>query len=147
MATSYVKTPDDAVHAVDKDGFISTVALISLSDVIALDLEGFLDLLSVRATGSSCLSDISYQLIGTDGDCIKIAIKGRIGDMPEVQQLSADQLCTRDFLVDVVRLGCGHRTIRVKAITQDEARNTAIDDAGNHVFDEHMSDYEAWVLA
>lgn len=148
MATSYVKTPDGAVHAVDKDGFISKVVLISLSEVFAsLDYEGFLDLLSVRATGSSCLSDISYQLIGTDGDSIKIAIRGSIGAMPEVQQLRADQLSAREFQVDVVRIGCGHRTIRVNAITPDEARHAAIDNAGNHVFDEHVSDYEAWVLA
>ena len=49
---------------------------VDLSDVIDNDLEGFLDLLSERAVNSPLLMDISYRIVGHDGDTLKIEVDG-----------------------------------------------------------------------
>jgi hypothetical protein len=49
----------------------------------------------------------------------------------------------RKFDVEITRIGYGYKTIRVEADTEDEARQKALDEAGNHVFNEKSSEYEA----
>jgi hypothetical protein len=45
------------------------------------------------------------------------------------------------FDVSVTRVGYGHRVIQVQAETAAEAVRLAEDQAGNHEFSEHTSDY------
>ena len=47
------------------------------------------------------------------------------------------------FDVQVTRIAYAVKTIRVEADGPDEARQKALEEAGNHLFTEHNSDYEA----
>lgn len=55
---------------------LPTVVEVDLSEIIDTDLEGFLDILSERATGSPLLMDISYKVIGCENDTLKIEVDG-----------------------------------------------------------------------
>lgn len=46
------------------------------------------------------------------------------------------------FSVEVTRIGYATKEIEVNADTQEEANAKALDEAGNHTFDEQASDYE-----
>ena len=50
---------------------------LDLDEVIGLDLEGFLDLISVRAVGNELLMDIDYRIIGIQPDgSLLLAVTG-----------------------------------------------------------------------
>jgi len=53
-----------------------------------------------------------------------------------------ETLVEKEFLVPVSRVGYSNRTMSVLAFTQDEANDKALDEAGNHEYSEHTSDYE-----
>lgn len=46
------------------------------------------------------------------------------------------------FKVDIVRISYSNKTIEVEADTQEEANNKALDEAGNHLFDEKNAEYQ-----
>ena len=46
------------------------------------------------------------------------------------------------FKIDVCRIGYGCKTLEVEAATLEEAQIKAMNDAGNHVFNEHHADVE-----
>jgi hypothetical protein len=48
----------------------------------------------------------------------------------------------RKFVVNVCRIGYGNRDIEVEADTEAEAKEKALDDAGNYLYSEHTSEYE-----
>lgn len=54
--------------AMDSEGYISGEVYIDLDDIIRLDLEGFLDLLSEQLIGSCLLMDINYKISKVDSD-------------------------------------------------------------------------------
>lgn len=45
------------------------------------------------------------------------------------------------YQIEVCRIGYAHATIEVEASSLEEARNLALEDAPNHDFNEHDSDY------
>ena len=47
------------------------------------------------------------------------------------------------YTVSVTRIGYAHLDIEVEASSPEEAEQKALDEAGNHLFSEHSSDYEA----
>lgn len=47
------------------------------------------------------------------------------------------------YEVNVCRIGYAHRTILVEAKNEEEAKDIAVDKAGDYEFSEHSSDYEA----
>lgn len=49
----------------------------------------------------------------------------------------------RQYDVDVVRTGYANMTIRVMASSAKQAKELALEEAGNHVFSEHDADYTA----
>ena len=51
---------------------------VDLHEIIDNDLEGLLDILSERATGSPLLMDISYRIVGHENDTLKIEVDGDI---------------------------------------------------------------------
>ena len=55
--------------------YVGTVE-IDLAEVIHLDHEGFLDLVSEKATGSLLLSDINTKLIGHRGETLILQVTG-----------------------------------------------------------------------
>ena len=58
---------------------------VSVSELIDLNLEGFLDLLSELATGSALLMDINYELIGVDIDEQAVILRVT-GDTSEIEK-------------------------------------------------------------
>lgn len=50
------------------------------------------------------------------------------------------------FKVNVIRIGYASKEIEVEAETAESAKEKALDEAGNHLYSEHTSDYEVdWV--
>ena len=49
----------------------------------------------------------------------------------------------KKYTVPVARIGYSMMDIEVEAENEEEAIEKAIEEAGNHVFSEHSSDYEA----
>lgn len=82
-------TPDNRVLAVDNDNFITGTIEMSLDEIIDSTttesdaLEGFLDELSERLTGSILLMDISYRTVGynVDDQTIIIEVTGDISEI------------------------------------------------------------------
>lgn len=62
----------------------------------------------------------------------------KIMDEEEVVEESQMQ----DFEIPVVRIGYGFKTIKVRAKSQEEAEQLALDEAGNQEFSEKESDYK-----
>lgn len=52
---------------VDSDGWVEGLVRVEINELIRNDLEGFLDILSERLTGSGLLADINYSVQGCDG--------------------------------------------------------------------------------
>lgn len=52
---------------VDSDGWVEGLVRVEINELIRNDLEGFLDILSERLTGSGLLADINYSVQGYDG--------------------------------------------------------------------------------
>ena len=52
------------------------VVQVDLREIIENDLEGFLDILSERATGSSLLMDISYRILSVENNSLMIEVDG-----------------------------------------------------------------------
>jgi hypothetical protein len=69
-----------------KDHYISTKVLVDLDDIIELDFEGFLDLISELSTDSPLLTDIGYKAVGvhTNG-CIIIEVDGLVEELLECE--------------------------------------------------------------
>ena len=139
----YVKLPNGNLVCIDNDGFIAVKVEIELSDIIDSSLEEFLDLLSEKATGTELLSNISYAVVGHTGNTLEVTVTGDVSSI-EVEDVDAEQLPMLEFEVQVSRVGYGCRTIRLSARTAEEAEDIAADDAGNHTYSEHASDYTCW---
>lgn len=60
----------------NRDGYISGVVHVDLNDVIEKDLEGFLDTLSSKLTGTELLSDIKYTVVGVEDGDLAIKVEG-----------------------------------------------------------------------
>lgn len=67
---------DEMVRQMEENGVVEGVVGIELSKVIPLDLEGFLDAVSEKLTGSCSLSGIDYTLVGHDGDTLHLRVIG-----------------------------------------------------------------------
>ena len=62
---------------------IKRTVSISYHDVIHVNLEGFLDLLSCAAVGHECLMDVNYELIGCDDDDLIFEVSGELEFDPD----------------------------------------------------------------
>ena len=136
----YIQLPNEKIVRADENGFITVQVDVELSDLIDNDLEGVLTLLSDLATGSETLSNISYNVIDHCGDTLTLKVTGDI-NMIDVEDVDLESLSLKEFEVQVTRVGYGARTVRLSARTDEEAIDIAGDDAGNHSYSEHHSDY------
>lgn len=59
----------------------------------------------------------------------------------EAAPVNFDDLPMKEFEVTVTRIGYGSRTVRLSAKTLQHAFDIADDDAGNHLYNEHTSEY------
>lgn len=77
-------TPDEIKANMNENNYITENIMIHLSDIIDMDLEGFLDYLSVTVTNSPLLMDISYDAIGIlDKNNIIIQVHGDVSTIIE----------------------------------------------------------------
>lgn len=60
----------------EENGIIEGVISIDIHEFINNDLEGFLDLISERLTGSILLNGSDYQMIGSKGDDVFLKVTG-----------------------------------------------------------------------
>jgi hypothetical protein len=70
----------------DENNFVSGVVKVTLDEVIKRDLEGFLDLVSTRLTGSELLMEIGYQVVGHQGDTLLIKVRGQVDQLLELEE-------------------------------------------------------------
>lgn len=64
-------------NSVPVDGYISEVIAVDLSEIVdAGGLEGFLDLISNRLTGSDLLMNVDYVVVGHEGDELHLRVSG-----------------------------------------------------------------------
>lgn len=145
-AQSYAKLPNGQLVPVDDDGYITTYIEMSLSSFVDRDLEGVLDEISILATGSELLSDIAYSVVGHRSNDLKLKVRGSIESIDDAESISSDDLPLREFEAVVTRIGYGVRTVRLSAKTADDAMDIADDDAGNHLYPEHASEYQVEIL-
>lgn len=62
---------------------IKRTVSINYHDIIHVDFEGFLDLISTAAVGHDCLMDISYELVGCDDDDLIFTVVGEVDFNPD----------------------------------------------------------------
>lgn len=145
MNARYVKLPNDEIVRVNENDFIRVVVSVELSEIINNDLEGFLDILSEKATGTEVLSDITYSIVERSGSStLEIEVVGNI-DLIETEDIELEALPMLEFEVQVCRVGFGSRTTRLSARISEEARENALDAAGNHTYSETSSEYSVQV--
>jgi hypothetical protein len=136
----YLKLPNEQIAAVES-GFITVRVEVELSKFIDNDLEGVLDLLSEKATGTELLGNIAYNVVAHRGNTLEIEVTGNVGSIDEAEEVDHDTIDLKEFEVEVTRIGYGVRTVKLSARTADEARDIADDDAGNHTYSEHRAEY------
>src|SRR5574337_2164615 len=98
MNSRMVKLPNGNIVRLGEHDRIEVDVFVELSEVIDTDLEGFLDLLSERATGSGLLGDISYRMAGNDHNALKVKVSGEIG-LIEADEVEFESLPPREFEV------------------------------------------------
>jgi hypothetical protein len=59
-------------------GRVEGVVAIDLDEIVGLDLEGFLDLLSERLIGNPLLMDTAHRVAGSLGDTVFIRVDGQV---------------------------------------------------------------------
>lgn len=140
--TTYIQLENKEIVRMDEKGFIRVPVNVSLADMLNVDFEEFLDLLSTKATGSPLLSDISYKITRMiDGQTVEMMITGDV-ELINYDEVLEKHLPLVTYNVAVTRISYGQRDIQVQARTREDAMNFADDDAGNHVYDEHYAEYE-----
>ena len=60
----------------EENGMVEGVISVDIHEFINNDLEGFLDLISERLTGSTLLNGSDYQMIGSKGDDVFLKVTG-----------------------------------------------------------------------
>lgn len=72
----YAACPNGRTFQLDDQGSIAGEVAIDLHAVIDNDLEGVLDLLSEALTGCLLLQDVGRQVLGHDGDTLRLLVSG-----------------------------------------------------------------------
>lgn len=67
---------EDMKKQMETHGCIIGTVKVALHEVIACDLNGFIDLLSERLTGSHFLTDANWHVTGHKGDTLHICVSG-----------------------------------------------------------------------
>lgn len=136
----YIRLPNQRVVLVGADDFITVQVEIPLNEIIDNDPERLRRIFSEKATGSSCLTHISYAVSNHRGNVLEINVTGNCADL-EVEPVDHDELPFIEFDVDVTRISYGERSVRLTARTREDALDIASDDAGNHIYPERASEY------
>lgn len=88
-------TPAQLREGENTDGYVTGAVSVSPSDLIDNDLEGVLDILSERLTGTDLLEDISYRVIGAADDMIHVEVTGNpVSVLELVNNSEAQRSCS-----------------------------------------------------
>jgi hypothetical protein len=117
---------DVLVKGYNSDDFLSRLIMKFLSEETNTNNDVDLNSLS---------TDLSYAIKQLER--AKAAV-----DIEERKDREAKKAQERYFDVEVMRIGYGYSTIRVRAISEEEANEKALDEAGDHDFSEKSSDYK-----
>lgn len=139
--TNYVQLPNGLVTRIDGRGFVTVPVEIDFEDCIKHSSSWANAKLSQLATGSVLLQDMTYQVIGHQGNQVKVLVTGRVGPIG-ASLIEADELPLAEYEVEVTRVSYGSRTIRLSARSANDAFDIADDDAGNHLYSEKDAEYQ-----
>jgi hypothetical protein len=140
MQQKYIKLENGTIVPVSKQGFITLPVSMSLSSLIRGNLEDIQDAMSIQATGSSLLTDISYVVKDHTGDSIIIDLTGNISEL-DVEEVNLDEMPNLDWNIEVTRADWGSTTIKVFAKTAGLAIKVAEEDPWGLVFSEKNAEY------
>ena len=75
---------DELLKEVTKgDGYITGIVAMSVFEMVGVDIDYFNDVVSMKLTGSPLLMDITYEIIGHEGDDVIFNVTGDASDMVE----------------------------------------------------------------
>jgi len=140
-----VRMPNGKVFRLGRDGSIAAKVDLDLTEVLGLTEASFAELLAERVAGARVLANVTYALIGHFGTGLTFEVRGALTPNSGAEQIDLDSLEEVEFEVSVTRIGYGVRTFRISARTEEDAIDMADDDAGNHLYSEHCSEYQVKV--
>jgi hypothetical protein len=108
----HVKLPNGTIALVDAHGYVAQTIQV---DLINADYEQVLDLISERATGSKCLSNVQYQVTGHCGNTLLLRVRDTLECISDVVELDESELTEQRHEVLVHRAGIGERTFQLMA--------------------------------
>lgn len=140
-----VRMPNGKVCRLNRDGSIATKVDLDLTEVLGVTEASFAELLAERVAGARVLANVTYALVGHYGTGLTFEVRGTPMPNSCVDQIDLDSLEEVEFEASVTRIGYGVRTFRLSARTEEDAIDMADDDAGNHLYSEHCSEYQVEV--
>jgi hypothetical protein len=136
-----VKLPNANVVQVNELGFMSVVVPVEIWELISNDLEWVLDILSLKATGTTCLNNISYEVVRNTGNTLYMRVTGQVDLIEDLEEFNESQLPEVPWTVQVCRIGFGFHQVELTARSEAEARAKADAIAGDLEYRETVSDY------
>ena len=140
-----VRMPNGKVCRLNRDGSIATKVDLDLTEVLGVTEASFAELLAERGAGARVLANVTYALVRHFGTGLTFEVRGTPMPNSCVDQIDLDSLEEVEFEASVTRIGYGVRTFRLSARTEEDAIDMADDDAGNHLYSEHCSEYQVEV--
>ena len=70
----------------DDNNYIRGIVKVELSDMIENDLDGFLDLISEKLTGSPLLMDIGYEPVSVSEEGLYLLVSGDVSEICDEEQ-------------------------------------------------------------
>lgn len=140
-----VRMPNGKVCRLSRDGSIVTKVDLDLTEVLGATEASFAELLAERGAGARVLANVTYALVRHFGTGLTFEVRGALIPNSGAEQIDLDSLEEVEFEASVTRIGYGVRTFRFFARTEEDAIDMADDDAGNHLYSEHCSEYQVEV--
>ena len=79
-------TREELRSNMDEDGCVEGKVIVDFNQILDIDLEGFLDCLSERLTGSLLLMNIDYNVVGIIGpDELVINVSGNVSNIIDTE--------------------------------------------------------------
>lgn len=79
-------TREELRSNMDEDGYVEGKVIVDFNQILDIDLEGFLDCLSERLTGSLLLMNIDYDIVGIVGpNELVINVSGNVSNIIDTE--------------------------------------------------------------
>lgn len=137
----FVKLPNATIVQVNELGFMSVVVPVEVGELISNDLEWVLDILSEKATGTTFLNNISYEVVRNTGNTLYVRVTGQVDLIDDLEEVDENQLPEVPWTVQICRIGFGFHQVELTARSEAEAMAKADAIAGNLEYRETVADY------